>query len=347
VFQLLHHLFTAAHRRNLSVAGANGEVPTEDHYRFLESGWLEISETWGARPAPFFPRPQPPQLRLVRRTRLPGGWCEDLELSSDHAPGRATARRMRKAHPGNALAPVRLYRHSGTGHPALMWIHGWGMGDHRLEAAVCRARALYRLGLDVYLYVQPYHASRRPPGTLFAGMLYPSTHLDRTNEAFLQTIWEIRSLVAWHRHRGGGPAGVMGLSLGGYVAAVAASVADELAFAVSILPLADVPALMWSNGDGTPDRLRAEAEGVTFDDFCRSMAIHGPLARGLAIPRDRLLLVGARGDRIIPPVHTEVLWEHWGRPRLCWIPGSHVMQFGRHGYLTAAMGLLKDLELIP
>jgi pimeloyl-ACP methyl ester carboxylesterase len=271
---------------------------------------------------------------------------EDLRFPATHAPHRDTARRMLRRHPENATAHVRHLRHDAPGHPALVWLHGWGMGQPRLEAAVCRARWLYRRGLDVYLYVLPYHGPRRPAGTHLPVTVFPSADITRTNEGFLQAAWEVRALLARHRHLAGARGGVMGLSLGGYLAAVLASVAPELAFAIALAPVADVAALMWSNGEGTAERRRDEAAGVTFDRLCRSMAVHAPLARAPAVPPDRLLLVGALGDRLIPPEHTRALWRHWGRPALHWFPGSHLVHFGRRGYLHRVERFLQERGLL-
>lgn len=339
VFHVLKQVFTRSHRGNLALAD----------YRALEAGWMELSseavednqlETW-------FPRPDPPLVSAVRVASLPGGWLEDLRFSgSGYAIGRPTAYEMLRRYPDNAVAHARHFRHADSGHPAVVWAHGWGMGHYPVETAVSRARWLYDLGLDVYLYTQPFHGARQPPRVLFAGSLHPSTHITRTNEAFLQTAWEIRALLAWHRRISDAPGGVIGLSLGGYVAALLASVAPELAFAICLLPMVDVPALMWSNGEGTPDRARAEREGVVFDNFCQSMAVHAPLARCPKIPRERLMLIGALGDRIIPPVHTRVLWEHWGRPRLHWYSDGHLTHFGRRGYLDQIARFLAEIDVM-
>jgi acetyl esterase/lipase len=334
-FRLLRRLFSASHRADLEAS---------DYYE-LEAGWLERSESVHEHDEGYFPRPAVPAVETTVRRELDGGVVVDLRFSSEaYADGRPTAYRMLREYPANRLARVRALRHRAPGHPALVWLHGWGMGFPTVEAFVCRARHLFRLGLDVYLYMLPFHAARRPPGVTFAGTVFPTTDMTRTNEGFLQAVWEVRALMAWHRARSeGAPCGVMGLSLGGYLAAVLASVAPETRFAVGLLPVADIPTLMWSNGEGTAERAWAEGAGVTFDMFCRSMAVHAPLARRLAIPRERVLLVGARGDRIIPPVHTEVLWEHWGRPRLHWTAGSHLAHFGRAGYLDAVEGLLREV----
>jgi len=334
VFHLLKVLFSRSHRRNL--AGA--------HYLDLEGGWMDLSLQAAEDLEDFYPRPlTPPLIAARRRGRLPGGWVEDLRFSSaDYAPWRPTASRVLARYPKNGTAHARHLCHAEPGHPALIWLHGWGMGSYSLEARICQARRLYALGLDVYLHIQPFHGPRRPHGVVFSGELYPSTDVTLTNEALMQSIWELRTLLAWHRKVRGGAGGVLGLSLGAYLAASMATVAPELAFAACLLPVADVPALMWSNGEGTEDRLRAEAEGVPFDDFCQSMAIHAPLAHPPALPPERLLLVGARGDRIIPPVHTQVLWEHWGRPRLHWFDGGHVTHFGRSSYMRVLVDFLRE-----
>jgi hypothetical protein len=278
VLQGMQGLFLSSHRRNEKHAGGA---------RGLAGRWRELAEAAARDPGAFFPDPRPPaELESRRRRELGAGRVEDLRFPSRYAPGRDIAARMLQRYPDNATAHARHLRHAEAGHPALIWVHGWGMGSYRLESRVLGARSLFDLGLDIYLYVQPYHAARMPPGVRFAGTMHPSTAITRTNEAFLQTAWEIRSLAAHHRQQNAGaPCGVMGWSLGGYVAALLAAVAPELSFAISMIPVADVPALLWSWGEGTAERRRAEAAGITFEEFCESMAIHAPLARPLALPR--------------------------------------------------------------
>ena len=336
-FRAMRRFFSRVHRGELDGAG----------YDELEGGWLAVAGSASLERERYFPAPAATSVRVVRERAgcLPdGGSIEDLELPSDYSD-RPAARQLLERYPENAVAHARCYRHPGAGRPALIWLHGWGMGFHGVEAFVCRARRLYALGLDVYLYVLPYHARRRPRGVRFAGEVFPTTHMTRSNEGVIQAAWECRSLMAWHRQRASAPCGVAGLSLGGYLAAVLASVAPETAFCACLMPVADLPTLMWSNGEGTDERRRAEEAGITFDMFCRSMAVHAPLAHQLLLPPERVLLVGARADRIIPPVHTEVLHEHWGRPRLCWIPGGHIVHLGRRAYLAELEELVRATVL--
>lgn len=342
-FRLMRRFFSGAHRKELGGAAGYGE---------LEGGWLARSEAAtlpgaeAAARASYFPRPPLLELQRHRVGELPGGAIEDLSFESGGYADRPGARLFARTFPANTTARARLYRHDAPGSPALLWLHGWGMGFPRIEAIVAQARAFYRRGLDVYLITLPYHGARRPPGVHFAGELFPTTHIARSNEAFLQAAWECQALARWHGARGGGPVGAAGLSLGGYVTAMLASVMPELAFAIGVLPVADIPTLMWSNGEGTEERQLAERAGIDFATFCRAMAVHAPLSRSLAIPKERVMLIGGRGDRIVPAAHTRALWRHWNEPALHWMPGSHLLPFGRGAYRVVMERFLEGLGLI-
>jgi pimeloyl-ACP methyl ester carboxylesterase len=332
--QVMKRIFVASHRRGVDLAQSGP----------LVSAWQRYADAAALDPTPFFPRPAAPVPTVLRRARGDDGWIEDLVFPSAYAPERDTAEELLRQHPENAVARARHYRHDAPGRPAVVCLHGWAGGRYSLEARLFRARWLYGMGLDVYLYVHPYHGARRPGRRPLRGTLHPSTNVTRTNEAFLQTAWEVRALLAAHQARTGRGGGVMGMSLGGYATAMLAAVAPELEFAVPILPIADMPALLWSWGEGTPDRARAEARGMTFERFCALMAVHSPLARPApAIPRDRILLIAGRSDRIVPPVHALALWEQWGHPRLHWFPGSHLVHFGRGGYLRELRAFLREI----
>lgn len=342
-FRLMRRFFSGAHRKELGGAAGYGE---------LEGGWLARSEAAtlpgaeAAARASYFPRP--PLLAMAQRHvgELPGGSIDDLSFDSRGYTDRPGARLFARTFAENTTARARVYRHDAPGRPALLWLHGWGMGFPRIEATVAQARAFYQRGLDVYLVTLPYHGARRPAGVHFAGELFPTTHIARSNEAFLQAAWECQALARWHGARGGGPVGAAGLSLGGYVTAMLASVMPELAFAIGVLPVADIPTLMWSNGEGTEERRLAEQAGIDFSTFCRAMAVHAPLSRSLAIPKERVLLIGGRGDRIVPAAHTRALWTHWDEPALHWMPGSHLLPFGRRAYRAAMERFLEGLGLL-
>ncbi|MBK8480184.1 MAG: hypothetical protein IPL40_03245 [Proteobacteria bacterium] len=280
----------------------------------------------------------------VTRRRLAGGLIEDLQFPSYDGARRPTALDLLRRYPENATAYARRYGHDAAGHPALICLHGWRGGHFRLEAAIFGAQRLYALGFDVYLYVHPYHGPRRPLGVPPSVSLHPSASISRTNEAMLQTVWEVRALLAHHRAERAAEGGVIGISLGGYAAAVLASVAPELRFVVPILPIADLTALLWALAP--PVRAGADdGARLDFDTHCRLMAAHAPLAHRLLVPREQVLLIAGQVDRVVPPAHAEALWEHWGQPALHWFPGGHLLHFGRAAYRDALERFLLLREL--
>ncbi len=69
-----------------------------------------------------------------------------------------------------------------------------------------------------------------------------------------------------------------------------------------------------------------------------------PLHRTPRIPGERMLVVGARADRITPVVHARRLAHHFGAPLESW-HGGHLLQFGRSEKFRRIGRLLDDLAL--
>ena len=161
----------------------------------------------------------------------------------------------------------------------MLCVHGYAGGHLWLETLAFDARRFYRAGVDVVLYVLPYHGRRMPPGAHRSGGPFFDVDLVRTNEAFAQTIYELRALLRWLRASGTGPVGAFGMSLGGYTTALLASVEPELAFAVPMIPLTSLPDMMWSEGAGDPRLARAVEHGwslATLHDFFADLDADGP-----------------------------------------------------------------------
>ncbi|PRC54846.1 hypothetical protein C6A85_46685, partial [Mycobacterium sp. ITM-2017-0098] len=73
------------------------------------------------------------------------------------------------------------------------------------------------------------------------GAVFPGENVLDDVHATAQAVWDVRSLIDWiRRQQPGAAVGVYGLSLGGYVAALVASLEDELTCAVLGVPVADL-----------------------------------------------------------------------------------------------------------
>jgi hypothetical protein len=296
-----------------------------------------------AEPEAFFAPPDRLAARARIRRDLPGGELLDVAFATTFVPVFPEARGELVPTPGIA----RWWRHGDGGRPTMLCVHGFGGGHLWLEALAFDCARFYRAGVDVVLYVLPWHGVRCPGGVHRSGDGFFDVDLVRTNEAFAQAIYELRALLRWLEAEGTGPVGAFGMSLGGYTTALLAAVEPRLAFAVPMIPLAALPEMMWSTGADDPRLARAVEQGWSLDALRDFFRPHAPLARRPLVPPDRRLIIAAVGDRICPPPHAEALWRHWDRPRIHWYPGGHLAQFRRGVALREVRRLLRDAGLLP
>jgi len=298
-----------------------------------------------AEPQTFFAEPAPLAAKGRRLRVLPDGEVLEIAYRTEFVPVFPEAREG--FGDGVRTGVARWWRHREPGRPAMLCIHGYAGGHLWLETLAFDVRRFYRAGLDVVLYVLPYHGPRAFPGARHPGEPFFDIDFVRTNEAFAQAMYELRALLRHLRVAGTGPVGAFGMSLGGYTTALLASVEPALAFAVPMIPLTSLPEMMWAEGDRDPRLARAVEHGWSFAALRDVFAVHAPLARPPLVPSDRRLVIAALGDRICPPAHADALWRHWGRPRIHWYPGGHLAQFRRGVALREVRALLRDAGLLP
>jgi hypothetical protein len=289
--------------------------------RSRERGWLTNPEA--AHPLP--PGLEKPSLARVALRGLPA--AERLRFESEYEPADPEAREPYLSVRTNRSAEVWLWRHGSGGRPALVCIHGYTGGRVGVDARMFEVARLHRdLGLDVALYVLPLHGSRALGRRSGLGVLGGDPLW--TNAALGQAVWDLRRLTGWLRAEGAPLVGVHGGSLGGYVAALYASLDGRLACAVPHVPVVQLARLVWSELP-PPRRAALEAAGVTETLLDEAWAPHAPLRHTPRVAPEGRLIVAAAADRICTPEHARALHEHWGRPALHWFPGGHLVPNGR------------------
>lgn len=308
--------------------------PTEDR-RALLHDLIAFYERLGDG---LFVEPRAADAREERRGRLPdGGEIVDLAWPSEYVPAYEPIRAHYLATEQNRRACARLFRHGDGPRNTIVLLHGYRGGQFFVEERAFPVRWLYRLGLDVVLFTLPFHALRGARAT----PPWPSANPARNNEGFGQAIYDLRALV---RRLQPPKLAVAGMSLGGYTTALYATV-ERVDFACPMIPVGSFPDLYWHHGAGRPERLRAEREGITLEMMQRAMAVHTPLLRAPKVASDRVLVVGAEGDRITPPEHATRLAAHFGCEELRFA-GGHVLQLGRGVAFRALARKLADAGLI-
>lgn len=285
--------------------------------RNREQGWLDRPER--AHPIP--PPLEKPQ--LVSCQVRGSGAAERLSFASEFEPLDLEVRDEYLAVRRNRIAQATLFRDRRHPRPALIFVHGYGMGWAPLDARVAGVEWLRRdLGLDVALFALPLHRALSPGRRAGAGFLegYPLW----TNAVMGQAVWDLRRLAGFLRAEGAPAVGVFGLSTGGLAAAVLASVEEGLACAIAMTAPASLEALFWRLL-GPARSAEVRAAGLTPHILERAWARHAPLRLRPRVPHAARLVVGGLADRIVPPEQVAALWEHWGQPAVHWFPGTHVV----------------------
>ena len=316
----MYRFVTARARRTdpSLVERVRGEVD-EALALFEQKGWL-------AEPASY--HETPPPAAGVRTARRRSGnlrytamsWLDGYEPRPEE-PG---ASRFLE-HRANRVARAALLEHRGGDRPWLVCVHGFGMGQVGLDLRAFRALHLHcELGLNVAFLTLPFHG-RRNPGSRMSSPPMPSADALDTLHGLTQAVWDVRQLLAHLRTRSEQPIGLMGLSLGGMVSGVAASIDDAHAVLL-LVPAVDLPSLMADTAARV--QLAATAEADLLAQAQALFAPVSPLRLTPRVPVERRFIVAGTIDRFARPTSQAIaLWHHWDKPTLHWYHGGHVSLF--------------------
>jgi dienelactone hydrolase len=296
---------------------------------FTAQGWLE-------KPASFHAAPPPFASVVSTRRRAARTDFEHLSAPSEYAPHPEEPGRERwLGYAPVASAHAWLLRHADPGRPWLVCIHGYRMGHAGMDLAAFRAAQLRRrLGLNVLLPVLPLHGPRRI-GRLSGDGFFGADIADMVH-AEAQEMWDLRRWLGWIRALGGERIGVYGLSLGGYNAALLASLDADLACVVAGIPATDLAGLVWRHGPEHILRV-AERRGFERDRAERVLRVVSPLALAPLVPPERRWIFAGSADQLVPADHVQRLVAHWGEPKTLWYEGAH-LTFGAHARVARHLG---------
>ncbi len=305
-------------------------------------------------PNAFFAAPPPVRVkarraRWLRRFTPRDGVCEVLTFESPFVPVNPRLRGKYLAHKRNRTAHARYWRHNTGPRPTIFAIHGFSADLYLVNEWFFALPWLYKLGCDIVLVTLPFHGDRQSRTSPFSGHGYFAGGPSGINEAVAQSVMDFRALVDWlMRERGVEKVGVTGVSLGGFTSSVLAVAEPRLQFAVPNVPVVSIADLVleWEP-IGTALRAGLKVMRKSIVDARYLLAVSNPLTYEPALSPEQLMIVGGVGDRLAPPKHSQILWEHWNRCGIHWFPGSHLVHFDRGTYLREMGRFLGGLGFLP
>jgi pimeloyl-ACP methyl ester carboxylesterase len=294
--------------------------------------------------------PDPPRVRVEiatpGRVSLPLGQREArlLRFSSPYVAVNPAVRRAYGGHSRNRVAYAQHWTHEDGPRPTICVIHGFGASPYWLNSAFFALPWFFGHGYDVLLYTMPFHGLRRGLLAPINGTELFAHGIAHFNEAIIHAVHDFRVFVDHLEREGVEAIGLTGVSLGGYMTALLAAVEPRLRFAIPNAAVIDLEVLQqgWF-----PTNLAfaglARLRGLPREEMLSALTVHSPLTYAPLVAPERRMIIGGLGDRLAPPEQSELLWEHWGRPRIHWFVGNHVMHLSRGVYLKEMRRFMTDL----
>lgn len=307
--------------------GAHGEV--------LDLAWPSEFEPLWSRPAL---EQHLGGLSEAHRSELglPPGAAEYAAHSFDRS-GELRDKYLR-AHE-NRTARARWFRHAGPARPCVVLIHGYMAGNYMIEERVWPLKRIFQSGLDVVLTILPFHGPRRAELRGYLPPAFPSSDPRFTIEGFRQLVFDHRALFDHLQRCGVHDLGVMGMSLGGYSAALLATLERALRFAVFLVPLAAIEDFAFKSGRMIG---HAAEQLVQLDALRRAQRVVSPFARPPQLPAARVVSVAGESDLVTGVEQARKLSQHFGG-QLTLFHGGHLLHAGREQAFAPVWRLLGEL----
>lgn len=211
------------------------------------------------------------------------------------------------------------YRPVGEGpFPALVVLH-WLGGSYGILQAFCSRLA--ESDVAALFVWMPYYGPRRGD----SDRRLVSLDMDATVAGVQQAVKDVRRAAHWLRSRGDVErVGLMGVSLGAIVGATAAGVDPSFDAFISVIGAGDVASILTHPSRetrGVPEEMARR--GLTEASLREAIKGVVPSTFAHRIPRERVLMINAKHDEIIPRESTDALYDAIGKPEIRWYEGGH------------------------
>lgn len=221
------------------------------------------------------------------------------------------------------------------GAPNVIFVHGWRMDSLDRSKAIFENR-IVDLGWNQYYFTLPYHFDRKPKQSLYSGEFMISANITRTVQSVRQAVVDLRTLIDWLKHNKRGPVFIVGISLGGVITNLAATVEPRIDAVVSIFYANRLAYSIWHTIPGKYIKADLKQHGVTYDELLRHWKITEPGQSKPAMTKDNILLISADHDLYVHREDADDLWESWDQPR------RYIYKCGHAGIVLCRKTIAQD-----
>jgi predicted alpha/beta hydrolase family esterase len=326
-------LFLAAPRMALPFK-AKRKVDPADYEKqvdfYIETGFTQTPES-------FFLFPDTvPDNTIVSETDYGEGRCQVIAFPSGYESRNPIIRDAYRAYTANQTAYLVRWTHNDAGRKTVLCLHGYMLGEPHQAERMFGVKKLFRAGLDVALFITPFHWRRAPEQKSQRGIFLQPDNVPMTCECLGQAMYDLESTLLILQNRDAGPVGLIGASLGGYNTSLYAALSDKAAFAAMI-----VPAVSFSTPFGPETaRLSFVPDAVFQQKINRVWEFHAPYRMTPKLPAEDMLVVASRGDKLCAFEKVKMLCDNWQIKNVRFLTGGHWLVFNNHARGKAWYGFL-------
>ncbi len=207
--------------------------------------------------------------------------------------------------------------------PVVVVLHYWGATSLTVEERF--ARALNEKGIAVAILTLPYHLRRTPKGVQ-SGILVIKPDIPHLRETMTQAVMDVKRLVDWLQKQSDFDAskiGLAGISLGAIIGSLAFAVEPRFSACALLLGGADLAHIIWNSPATIETRNKLRAMGFAEEKLREELQTIEPLHYLKKDLSEKVLLVSAQYDDVIPKMAFERLREALGEPETVWVSAGH------------------------
>lgn len=278
----------------------------------------------------------PERYRLEARTfDYEMKWMYDMPSVGVHVYSVRFPSAVESPVPENNTVYAEYYRPDVKGpFPCVILLDVTG-GDQTISRVI--GTHLARHGIGGLFMQMAYYGPRRPAGS---SLRLLSTDVARTTAAVRQTVLDVRLTTAWMESRpeiDGKRLGILGTSLGSFMAALAAEMEPKLGRVALLLGGGGLVDGYYDDPRAATFRKMFEALGGKKETLAKLIAPYDPITCAANLKGRKLLMLEARHDEIVPPKMGERLWRASGEQEIVWY---------NCGHYTAAIYVADALEQV-
>jgi hypothetical protein len=197
--------------------------------------------------------------------------------------------------------------------PNIIFVQGWRQDSFDRLKKIFH-KPINNLGWNMYYFPLPYHFGRKPENSLYSGEYMISANIQRTLVSVRQAVVDLRALIQWIKSNKKGPIVVIGLSLGGFITNLTATLESQIDVLVSIFYSNRLSYSIWNTEPGKFIKADLEHHGVNYNDLVKYWRITEPSQAIPKMDKDNILLISAQHDQYVHIEDADYLYKSWGRP---------------------------------